>query len=179
MTGAIVGAVCGFTAAVVTTTNVIAGDAPKGQPVAVAALSGPSLAGRWSGEPYAVKHDASRCDADGTCALVLDIVPCAGGWCGIEVDKASACGAEAMQLKPHRDTQRVNAFEGKLSLGKDTQGYVVEAYLEPAEDGRPARLELVGDTGPEFRMFRRSFPFHAALSRVGEANCKGTEKPLS
>ncbi len=177
--GAIVGALCGVTAAIVTTTNVIAGDVAPAKPVAVAAFAGPSLAGRWSGEPYAIKNDATRCGTDGECKLVLDLVPCADGWCGIEVDKANACAGEAMQLKTHSDKQRQNAFEGKLSLGKDTQGYVVEAQLESAEDGRPARLELVGDTGPEFRMFRRSFPFHAALTRVSDAMCKANEKPVS
>jgi hypothetical protein len=183
ITGAIVGALCGFTAAILTTTNVIAGEAPIKEPVAVAALAGPSvarpsIAGRWSGQPYAIQNDATRCD-NGECKLVLDIVPCAAGWCGIEVDKANACAAEAMQLKTHSDQKRQNAFEGKLSLGKDTQSYVIDATVEPAEDGRPATLEIVGDTGPEFRWFRRSFPFHTALTRIGDAVCKANEKPVS
>lgn len=175
--GAIVGGLCGFTAAVLATTSVIAGDAPK--PVAVAAVSGPSIAGRWSGTPYAIKNDARRCKPDGECTLVLDIVPCANGWCGIEVDAANVCGGEAMQLTTHADKQRQNAFQGKLSLGKGTDPYVIDASFDAAEDGRPATLELVGDTGPEFRWFRRSFPFHAALTRVGDAACKANEKPVS
>lgn len=179
VTGAIVGALCGFTAAIVATTAVMAGDARSAEPVTVAALAGPSIAGRWSGKPYAIRNDATRCDDSGECELVLDVVPCAGGWCGIEVEKTGGCGGQLMQLQIHADTQRINAFQGKLSLGTDTQAYVVEAQLEPAEDGRAARLELVGDTGPEFRMFRRSFPFHAALARVGDATCKGSEKPVS
>ncbi len=28
-------------------------------------------------------------------------------------------------------------------------------------------------------MFRRSFPFHATLARVGDAVCKSGEKPVS
>lgn len=179
VTSAIVGAVCGFTAAVLATTSVIAGDAIEAEPVAIAALAGPSIAGRWRGAPYAIKNDVSRCGADGECKLVIDIVPCANGWCGVEVDQANSCAGEALQLKPHADRQRINAFEGKLSLGPDTQSYVIEAQLESAEEGRPARLEIVGDTGPEFRMFRRSFPFHAALTRNGDAVCKGSDKPLS
>ncbi len=178
ITGAIVGALCGFTAAILTTTNVIAGEAPIAEPVAVAVLAGPSLAGRWSGQPYAIQNDATRCE-NGECKLVLDIVPCAAGWCGIEIDKANACAAEAMQLKTHSDQKRQNAFEGKLSLGKDTQSYVIDASVEPAEEGRPATLEIVGDTGPEFRWFRRSFPFHAALTRISDAVCKANEKPVS
>ncbi len=175
ITGAIVGALCGFTAAIATTTNVIAGDMPMTGPVAFA---GPSLAGRWSGAPYAIQNDATRCE-NGECKFVLDIVACAAGWCGIEVDKANACAGEALQLKTHSDQKRRNAFEGKLSLGKDTQSYVIDASVEPAEDGRPATLEIVGDTGPEFRWFRRSFPFHAALTRISDAVCRANEKPVS
>ena len=178
ITGAIVVALCGFTAAILATTNVIADEAAKAEPAAVAALASPSLAGRWSGAPYAIQNDATRCE-NGACKLILDIVPCAAGWCGIEVDQANACAVEAMQLKTHSDPKRQNAFEGKLSLGKDTQSYVIDANIEPAEESRPAILEIVGDTGPEFRWFRRSFPFHAALTRIGEAVCNAREKPIS
>jgi hypothetical protein len=178
ITGAMVGALCGATAAVLATTSVIAGEAPVSKPVTMAALAAPSLAGRWSGAPYAIKNDATRCDK-GECKLVLDIVACAAGWCAVEVDKQNACAAEVMQLKTHSDPNRQNAFEGKLSLGKDTQDYVIDANVQPAEDGRPATLEIVGDTGPEFRWFRRSFPFHAALTRVSDAVCKSSEKPVS
>jgi hypothetical protein len=178
ITGAIVGALCGVTAAVIATTSALAGEMPKAKPVAVAALSTPSLAGRWSGTPHVIRNDASRCEY-GDCKLVLDIVACASGWCAIEVDRANACATEVMQLKTHSDTKRKDAFEGKLSLGKDTQNYVIDAHLMAAEDDTPAMLELVGDTGPEFRWFRRSFPFHAALTRVGDAVCKSSEKPLS
>jgi hypothetical protein len=176
--GAMVGAVCGVTAAVVAATSVLAGEAPLAEPVAVAALAAPSIAGRWSGTPFPIRNDATRCDG-AECKLVLDIVACGTGWCGIEVTRDNACAGEAMQLKTHSDAQRRNAFEGKLSLGKDTQAYVIEASVEPAEEDRPASLEIVGDTGSEFRMFRRSFPFHATLARVGEAACKSSEKPLS
>jgi hypothetical protein len=178
ITGSIVGALCGVTAAVLATTSVLAGEMPKSKSIAVAALSTPSLAGRWSGTPHVIRNDANRC-ADGDCKLVVDIVACASGWCAIEVDRANACAAEVMQLKTHSDTKRKDAFEGKLSLGKDTQNYVIDAHLMAAEDDTPAMLELVGDTGPEFRWFRRSFPFHAALTRVGNAICKSSEKPVS
>ena len=178
ITGAIVVALCGVTAAVLATTSALAGDMPKTKAVAVAALSTPSLAGRGSGTPHVIRNDATRC-ADGDCKLVVDIVACSSGWCAIEVDKQNACAAEVMQLKTHTDTKRTDAFEGKLSLGKETQTYVIDAHLMAAEDDTPAMIELVGDTGPEFRWFRRSFPFHAALTRVGDATCKSTEKPVS
>ncbi len=177
-TGAIVGALCGVTAAVLATTSVLAGDVPPAGTVTLAAVAAPSLAGRWSGQPYAIQNDATRCE-NGDCKLVLDIVACTGGWCAIEVDTKNACAAEVMQLKTHSDTKRKDAFEGKLSLGTGTQEYVVDANVQPAEEGRPATLEIVGDTGPEFRWFRRSFPFHATLTHVGDAVCKSSEKPVS
>ena len=167
--------VCGLSAAGLA----IAGDAPSSadKPLEFATLASPSIAGRWSGTPHAVRHDASRCGPDG-CKLVLDIVACGAGWCGIEVDRQNTCAGEALQLAVHRDPKREAAFEGRFSLGKDTQGYVVEATFEAPEEGRPARLYLVGDTGPEFMMFRRSFPFHAALTRTGDPVCE-TDKPVS
>ncbi|MGE5266982.1 MAG: hypothetical protein ACM3L9_06415 [Deltaproteobacteria bacterium] len=149
--------------------------APSASP---AALSSPSLAGRWSGTPYAITNDTTRCE-NGACLIVLDIVACGAGWCGIEVDRANACASELMQLTPHSDLQRRNAFQGKLSLAKGTQEYIVDVTADDALDGQPAGLEIVGDTGPEFRWFRRSFPFHAALTRIGDAVCRSEVKPLS
>jgi hypothetical protein len=175
---AILGALCGVSAALFAAPAMSAGDAANETFTAVATLAAPSLAGRWSGTPYAIKNDASRC-RDGECTLVLDIVPCGGGWCGIEVDRENACAGELMQLRTHSDTQRRNAFEGKLILARGTQEYVIDASVDAALDGRPATLEIVGDTGPEFRWFRRSFPFHAALARIGDAVCTAREKPVS
>jgi hypothetical protein len=156
----------------------MAEDASRGLSAIPAALSAASIAGRWSGTPYAIRNDITRCGS-GECNLVLDIVACGAGWCGIEVDKDNACADELMQLKPHSDTQRRNGFEGKLTLAKGTQEYVIDVTADDALGGQPATLEIVGDTGPEFRWFRRSFPFHAALTRIGDALCRSETKPVS
>jgi hypothetical protein len=174
----IVAALCGLSAALIPLSTGIAAErlpTPSASPVA---LSAPSLAGRWSGIPYAIKNDATRCE-NGACILVLDIVPCGTGWCGIEVNRDNACADELMQLTPHSDQKRINAFEGKLTLAKGTQEYIVDVSADDALDGRPATLEIVGDTGPEFRWFRRSFPFHAALTRIGDAICRTEARPVS
>jgi hypothetical protein len=147
-------------------------------PLEFAALATPSLAGRWSGTPHAIKHDASRCGPDG-CRLTLDIVACGSGWCGIEVERGDACGAQAMQLATHKDKARTNTFEGKLSLGAGTQSYVIEANVVPRDAQFPERIYIIGDTGSEFMMFRRSFPFHATLARIGDAVCASSAKPVS
>lgn len=171
-------ALCGFSAAWLAPSSGVAADTLNALSAIPAAVQAPSLAGRWSGTPYAIKNDASRCE-NGECKLVLDIVACGAGWCGIEVGRDNACVAELMQLIPHSDQKRRNAFEGKLTLAKGTQEYVVDVSADDALDGRPATLEIVGDTGPEFRWFRRSFPFHAALTRIGDAVCRSEVKPLS
>lgn len=171
--------VCGATAAFSALPLANAGDDASGNALTLAAVANPSIAGRWSGTPYAIRNDASRCNGE-DCKLVLDIVACDGGWCGIEVSgKEETCGATAMQLKTHSDPKRQNAFEGRLTLAKGTSEYVIDAHLEPAEDGRPAMLEIVGDTGPEFRWFRRSFPFHTAMTHIGDALCRISDKPVS
>ena len=69
-------------------------------------------------------------------------------------------------------------FDGKLSLAKGSDAYVVEAHHRPAHGGESSILTLVGDTGPELMLFRRSFPFNATLTRVADAVCKA-EKPVS
>mgnify|MGYP001304265228 CR=1 FL=1 len=66
----------------------------------------------------------------------------------------------------------------KLELARGTEPYVVEAYMHPAVAEGRAELSITGDTGGEFRVFRRSFPFHATLERTGEATCK-LDKPVS
>jgi hypothetical protein len=177
--GVIVAALCGLSAASLPISIGIAGETlpalsatPAAHPVS------PSLAGRWSGTPYAIRNDTTRCE-NGACRLVLDIVACGAGWCGIEVEQDNACASQLMQLTAHPDTQRRNAFEGRLTLAAGTQNYVVDATVDTTLDGRPQTLEIVGDTGPEFRWFRRSFPFHAALVRTGDAVCQHREKPVS
>lgn len=174
----IIGAVCGLTAALLPATAGLSEDLSPGASATPAALSTVSIAGRWSGTPYAIRNDPTRCD-NGACKIVLDIVACGTGWCGIEVAKDSACAGELMQLTQHSDKQRRNAFEGRLTLAKGTQEYVVDVTADDALDGQPATLEIVGDTGPEFRWFRRSFPFHAALTRIGDAHCRADPKPVS
>ncbi len=138
------------------------------------------LAGRWSGPHYGSAARKSRGDCgDGPCTLTYDVVPCGSDWCGIAVGKDDACGAVAMKLASAGDPDRPNSFKGNLELAKGSDAYVVEAWWRttPEEGGEP-HLSMVGDTGPELIMFRRSFPFSAELARSGDAKC-ALEKPTS
>lgn len=121
---------------------------------------------------YELARRGADCDGK-PCTLTLDLVRCRDGWCGVEVTGVERrCGATALTLDGGA-SGGINPFKGKLELARGTEPYVVEAYLVPAsgDDARP-ELQILGDTGGKFRMFRRSFPFSATLARAGEAACR-------
>ncbi len=134
-----------------------------------------NLEGRWEGRAYELARSVDCAADDQPCTLTLDLVRCTTGWCGVEVTGAERrCGATALKL----DGGSLNPagptlFKGTLELAKGTEPYVVEAYLllpTSAED--KTEFQIAGDTGGEFRVFRRSFPFNATLARVSGATCK-------
>lgn len=124
------------------------------------------IAGRWQGKSHA---------DEGSGQLVLDIVSCGSGWCGIKVEANEACGHTALKLDPGGTEGDSVVFKGTLALAEDTEPYTIQSYLVAGKDGAPARLNLIGDTGGTFRIFRRSFPFEAQLARTRDAVCKGTQ----
>jgi hypothetical protein len=151
-------------------------EAADGQPGAVA-REPISLAGRWSGKRYASSMRPPEAETGDTCsgktcAMTFDIVACDTGWCGIEVVDGTTCGATAMRVEPDKDPNRSRAFTGKLELAKGAAPYVIEAWISSADGQTPPHLSLVGDTGTELLLMRRSFPFQAELQRVADATCK-------
>jgi hypothetical protein len=134
-----------------------------------AAFTAASIAGRWQGESYAR-------DAGGP--LTLDIVACGTGWCGVKVEAGDKCGGTALKLdagvavEPGDDYVR---FTGTLQLAPGTEPYVVQTsiFMPVADDppGAPLKLQITGDTGGEFRAYRRSFPFEAQMARIKDAVC--------
>ncbi len=140
-------------------------------------IAATTIAGRWQGPNYMTAARAPDCDG-GKCTLTLDIVPCGTGWCGIEVASDNKCGGTALRLDAGEAGGGSTLFKGRLELARGTEPYVVQAYLVPASGDDKEWLEIQGDTGGEFRVFRRSFPFNAHLVRAGEAICR-TEKPVS
>ena len=147
---------------------------------ALAGLESPALGGRWQGPNYRMAALSPDCE-NGACELTLDIVPCGKDWCGIEVGRNDTCGATALKLAVNAKAEGEGPeLEGSLTLADGTEPYVIRAYLAEAEgpEGKPM-LHMTGDTGGEFRMYRRSFPFHATLARLGDAVCKDTTKPVS
>lgn len=132
-----------------------------------AAPTAANIAGRWQGDSWAPEKSAP---------LVLDIVACGHGWCGIRVDENDKCAGTALKI----DTGELQAdtvqFKGTLELAPGTEPYTVQTSLyrevEDAGAAGPARLHIFGDTGGSFRVFRRSFPFEAQLVRAGDAVCQ-------
>jgi hypothetical protein len=132
------------------------------------------LSGRWEGRSFELSRRAADCTGD-RCQLVVDIAPCQTGWCGVEVIGAEQrCGATALKLDGGQVAGGTSTlFKGKLELAQGTEPYVVEVYLVPPRGDDPkAELQITGDTGGEFRMFRRSFPYNATLVRAGDAICR-------
>ena len=134
-----------------------------------------NLEGRWRGTFHGAarrSHGAVACSGDDCHKLTLDIARCGDGWCGVEVDRSGSCKAVALRLAPKGPEPGEGAFAGQLELAASTEPYTVRAtYRGRDEDSAPI-LWLIGDTGGQFRVFRRSFPFEAQLERVDAARCE-------
>ena len=121
------------------------------------------IAGRWQGESYA---------NEGGATLTLDIVACGAGWCGIKVGAGDACGGTALKVDAGAPEGENVLFVGTLELAHGTEPYTVHTTLMPASEDSPIALQITGDTGGQFRVFRRSFPFEAHMARTREAVCR-------
>jgi hypothetical protein len=128
-----------------------------------------SLAGRWSGPHYGYGRQGSSEHCAAGCALTYDIVACKDGWCGIAVNADKTCGRIGVRLAADAKSEGGIEFNGKLELTKGSAPYTVKAWYR-ADDGRIG-LHVLGDTGPELLLMRRSFPFQADLARTGDATC--------
>ncbi len=137
-------------------------------------LHSADIAGRWQGDTYSLGRS---CDG-GRCKIALDITRCGAGWCGVEVTEAKTCGGRALSLDGGTENEASVQFTGRLELAAGTEPYVVQVWLVSDADGAGPKLDIIGDTGGEFRLFRRSFPFNATLARTDEAVCT-SEKPVS
>ena len=104
--------------------------------------------------------------------LTLDLSRCKEGWCGVEVTDAS-CGRTALRLSVADPGQRAE-FSGQFERAAETQPYVVQASI--VQKAPAMQLKLVGHTGNQFEMFRRTFPLSMLLVHSGEAQCRPDSK---
>jgi hypothetical protein len=164
------------------TLSFVCGLAAAVPPASSAPVKAADLAGRWHNDRiWMISSRSPECSGEEGCGLTLDIVACGASWCGIEVGKDGACGAVALKFDGGSLSEAANVgvkFEGTLELARGTEPYVIQAYMRQGDASGPYTLSMTGDTGGEFRMFRRTFPFHATLTRTSEATCK-LEKPVS
>ena len=121
------------------------------------------IAGRWQGQSWRQEKGGE---------LTLDIIACGDGWCGIRVMANDTCGGTALKLNAGSIEGETVLFTGTLELAKGTEPYVIQTYMMPPSDSAPATLQITGDTGGEFRIYRRTFPFEASLTRLSDAVCK-------
>ncbi len=145
---------------------VLATAAPLAAGAAGSDLKPVQIAGRWVGDTYMESK---------TGALTLDIVACGNAWCGIKVEAGDKCGGTALKVEyvePLADSQSDSLqFNGSLELARGTEPYVVQAWLVPPAENNALSLQITGDTGGEYRAYRRSFPFEAQMVRVQDAVC--------
>jgi hypothetical protein len=130
---------------------------------AFAGITAANIAGRWQGPSYA---------NEGGGPLTLDIVACGSGWCGIKVGANDACGGTALKVDGGAAEGDNVLFVGTLELAPGTEPYTVHTTLMPADEHSPMALQITGDTGGQFRLYRRSFPFEAHMARTQDAVCR-------
>lgn len=123
--------------------------------------------------PLTAKDIAGRWNAQNR-ALTLDIESCGSRWCGVQVIDGAQCGATVLQLDVVPDEHGIE-FTGRLELASATQPYAVRASLVRQPDG-PLTLHMIGNSGPELELFRRTFPFNARMVRLGEPACPPNPK---
>lgn len=151
----ILGSICVLATAIALTGSASASD-----------LKPVQIAGRWMGDTYTQNAAAP---------LTLDIVACGNAWCGIKVEAGGKCGGTALKVEPATplpDNESDSLqFNGSLELAAGTEPYVVQAWLMPPSDNGSLTLQITGDTGGEYRAYRRSFPFEAQMARINDAVC--------
>ncbi|MCP3473860.1 hypothetical protein NLM33_26445 [Bradyrhizobium sp. CCGUVB1N3] len=123
-------------------------------------LSALVLGGRWVDEMPGDK-------------FVLDISSCGEGWCGVNVVEG-VCGATVLRVKQSKEGPEFVSLSGKLELAPRAQPYFVQARIFRTND--VPRLQILGDSGADFSVMRRSYPFVSNMARSGDALCRPDAK---
>jgi hypothetical protein len=123
------------------------------------------IAGRWMGDTYTQTAGGS---------LTLDIVPCGNAWCGVKVEAGDKCGATALKVEfvePLDSQSDSLQFNGSLELAQGTEPYTVQLWVVPPGESGQLTMQITGDTGGQYRAYRRSFPFEAQMARIKDSVC--------
>lgn len=136
---------------------------------AAGVIKAADFAGRWSGSYHGYGAARAKCDG-GPCTITLDISHCATGWCGVLVKEDGSCGSLAMKVEAGESKDDWARFNGRLELEPKAASYAIQATLWTNDKGEKG-IEILGDTGKELVLMRRSFPFSAHLTRSGDTKC--------
>jgi hypothetical protein len=131
-------------------------------------VSGPLMAAGGDAVPIEGRWQTAGKD------LVLDMSRCAQGYCGQLVTDDSRCDRTIMTVVARPTTPRsVEAvFDGDLAPPKALRrSYKVRVGVWPATEQRPVSMVIIGDE-VDPNPVRRTFPYRAVLTRVGEAACQ-------
>ncbi len=145
---------------------VLAAATPLAADAFAAQLAAAEIAGRWQGDSFG---------DEGAGQLTLDIIACGAGWCGIRVAANDTCAGTALKVNAGTVEENNAQFEGTLELAPGTEPYTIQATIFPPEEGKPLAMQITGDTGGEFRAYRRSFPFEAQMARTRDAVCQAPQ----
>lgn len=109
-------------------------------------------------------------------SLTLDLSRCQEGWCGVEVTDAN-CGRTALRIAaadPEKRPHNLGQFFGQFERAAGTQPYAVRAYI--VQNVSAVQLKLVGHSGNQFEMWRRTFSLNMLLVHSGKAQCRPDSK---
>jgi hypothetical protein len=128
-------------------------------PLAAAEGDDAAIEGRW---------EAARKD------LMLDIARCAQGYCGRLVTSDNRCDRTILTVVTKATSFRPSEllFEGDFAPPNAIRsGYKATVSVTTATAAKPASMVIMGDEVAPHPM-RRTFPYRAVLTRVGEATCQ-------
>lgn len=127
-------------------------------------LSGAALATDDDGTAIEGRWETARKD------LVLDISRCAQGYCGRVVTPDEKCERTTLIVSVRTDELPYPVFVGDFAPPKGGRpNYKVRISVTTAGE-KPIRMSIIGDEVDPNPM-RRSFPYRALLTRIGEAAC--------
>ena len=139
----------------------------------------PSLEGRWTGQFGGSSGYSESCTSAAGCKLTLDIVACGADWCGTRIDDKGGCAGAALRLTltpKQPENASVVSFNGQLELVRGSSPYYVQAWSQRVGTDATPTLRMVGDSGGEIRILRRTFPFSVSLARTDKAHCRADAK---
>lgn len=130
-----------------------------------ALVSGTALATDADGTAIEGRWETARKD------MVLDIRRCAQGYCGQLVTPDNKCERTILTVAVKTDEPYGPVLAGDFAPPKGGRpNYKVRVSVVTAEGEKPARMSIIGDVvDPD--PIRRSFPYRALLTRVGDPAC--------